>query len=79
MTSGRETRRVRTTRGDVDTGTVLCCAGTWSGRVGAMAGVGIPVEPVWREISFTARWTFFSWVGSSVITKGRRCFGMAGS
>jgi sarcosine oxidase subunit beta len=46
-------RAVHTSRGDVTTGTILCCAGTWSRRVGAMAGVEIPVEPVWREISFT--------------------------
>jgi sarcosine oxidase subunit beta len=46
-------RGVHTSRGDVATGTVVCCAGTWSHQVGAMAGVEIPVEPVWREISFT--------------------------
>ena len=45
---------VRTTRGDVETGTVVCCAGPWSREVGRMAGVELPVEPVLREIHYTA-------------------------
>jgi sarcosine oxidase subunit beta len=40
---------VRTTRGRIATGCVVCCAGAWSAEVGAMAGVEIPVrgEPRW--------------------------------
>jgi sarcosine oxidase, subunit beta len=40
---------VRTERGRIATGTVVCCAGAWSAEVGAMAGVEIPVrgEPRW--------------------------------
>jgi sarcosine oxidase, subunit beta len=40
---------VRTTKGRIATGAVVCCAGAWSAEVGAMAGVEIPVrgEPRW--------------------------------
>jgi sarcosine oxidase subunit beta len=40
---------VRTDKGRVATGTVICCAGAWSAEVGTMAGVEIPVrgEPRW--------------------------------
>lgn len=50
--AGRVTA-VRTSRGRISTGTVVCCAGVWSAEVGAMAGVSIPVrgEP---------RWVFFT-------------------
>jgi glycine/D-amino acid oxidase-like deaminating enzyme len=49
-----EVRGVVTSLGAVSTGTVICCAGAWSRQVGGMVGVEIPVEPVWREISYTA-------------------------
>ena len=52
--AGGAVRSVRTTRGDVETGTVVCCAGVWSRALGALVGVDLPVEPVWREISYTA-------------------------
>jgi sarcosine oxidase, subunit beta len=51
---GNTIRGVRTAAGDVATGTVVCCAGAWSRAVGAMVGVDIPVEPVWRELTYTA-------------------------
>ncbi len=49
-----EVRGVRTSLGDVATDTVVCCAGVWSKPLGRMVGVDLPVEPVWREISYTA-------------------------
>ncbi len=51
---GDAIRSVHTTLGEVASGTVVCCAGAWSRGIGAMVGVDIPVEPVWREISYTA-------------------------
>ncbi|WP_344491268.1 FAD-binding oxidoreductase [Glycomyces endophyticus] len=45
---------VRTSRGVVRTGRVVCAAGAWSKRVGEMAGVSLPVEPVRRQIGITA-------------------------
>jgi sarcosine oxidase, subunit beta len=32
---------------------VICTAGAWSGRVAALAGVDLPIEPVRRQIAFS--------------------------
>ncbi|MET3806159.1 sarcosine oxidase subunit beta [Nakamurella sp. UYEF19] len=32
---------------------VICTAGAWSGRVGGLAGVDLPIEPLRRQIVFT--------------------------
>lgn len=45
---------VRTTAGDVRAPTVVCCAGAWSRRVGAWAGVPLPVEPLRRHVALTS-------------------------
>src|SRR5699024_9466663 len=37
----------------IATDTVICTAGAWSGQVGAMAGVDLPVQPVRRQIVVT--------------------------
>jgi sarcosine oxidase subunit beta len=50
---GSEVVGVRTPRGLVATDTVVCAAGAWSGRVAAMAGVDLPVQPYRREIAVT--------------------------
>ena len=47
-------REVATSSGRVVTEAVVCCAGAWSRRIGAMAGVELPVEPVARQITYTA-------------------------
>ena len=44
---------VRTEKGQIATGCVVCCAGAWSAEVGAMAGVEIPVQG-------EPRWMFFT-------------------
>ncbi|EDY49835.1 sarcosine oxidase subunit beta [Streptomyces clavuligerus] len=46
-------RAVRTERGAVRTGAVVCAAGAWSAAVGAFAGVELPVTPLRRQIGFT--------------------------
>lgn len=46
-------RSVRTTEGDIQTDTVICAAGAWSGSVGAMVGMHLPVSPVRRQILIT--------------------------
>ena len=44
---------VHTNRGSIRTSTVICAAGAWSTRLGAMAGVHLPIEPVRRQIGMT--------------------------
>lgn len=42
--------RLETGAGDVVAGAVVIAAGPWTGRVAALAGVAVPVEPVRRHI-----------------------------
>ena len=41
---------VKTTRGTVETNTVVNAAGAWAAEVGAMAGVDLPIEPLRRML-----------------------------
>ncbi|MDA3646804.1 FAD-dependent oxidoreductase [Saccharopolyspora indica] len=50
---GGEVRTVRTTRGDVAVQTVLCCAGIWGPKIGGLAGVSIPVQPLAHQYAVT--------------------------
>jgi sarcosine oxidase subunit beta len=52
VADGRVTA-VETSKGRIDTGTVVCCAGAWSREVAALAGVELPVEG-------EKRWLWFS-------------------
>lgn len=51
--TGGAIRAVHTNRGSIRTCTVICTAGAWSTRLGAMAGVHLPIEPVRRQIGMT--------------------------
>jgi len=51
--AGGRIEAVRTTNGDIRTGTVVCAAGAWSTSVGAMAGVDLPVTPYRRQVLVT--------------------------
>lgn len=51
--TGGAIRAVHTNRGSIRTSTVVCTAGAWSTRLGAMAGVHLPIEPVRRQIGMT--------------------------
>ena len=44
--AGGRVRAVRTTAGTVAAGAVVCCAGIWGPRVGRLAGVSVPVQPL---------------------------------
>ncbi len=44
---------VHTAAGSFVTPTVVCAAGAWSGRVGSMVGVDLPIRPLRRQIAFT--------------------------
>lgn len=44
---------VFTTAGFVRTGAVVCAAGAWSGRIGELAGLNLPVRPHRRQVVFT--------------------------
>jgi sarcosine oxidase subunit beta len=48
-----EITAVVTDQGTVRTGTVICAAGAWSERCGAMVGVELPVTPLRRQVLFT--------------------------
>ena len=50
---GGRVRGVQTRQGEIATPVVVNAAGPWAGRVGAMAGVEIPVVPVRRQIAVT--------------------------
>jgi sarcosine oxidase subunit beta len=45
--------RVRTDRGEIRAGRVVCCAGAWSRAIGEMAGATVPVAPYRRHIFVT--------------------------
>lgn len=47
-------RAVTTDLGAVETETVVCAAGPWSAELGRLVGLELPVEPVLRQIGFTA-------------------------
>lgn len=49
---------VETNAGPIATGTVVCTAGAWSGALGAMVGVDLPVTPLRRHIMVTAPVSF---------------------
>jgi sarcosine oxidase subunit beta len=46
--------RVETSAGPHEAATVVNAAGAWAGRVGAMAGVEVPVQPLRRQVAMTA-------------------------
>ena len=48
-----EIRGVRTERGPVETGIVICAAGVWSPELARSVGVELPVLPYLREVGFT--------------------------
>lgn len=50
---GGRVQKVCTGKGDIATGAVVCAAGAWSGPVGALAGVDLPVTPLRRQVVFT--------------------------
>jgi sarcosine oxidase subunit beta len=50
---GKRIEAVVTTRGSVQTQTVICAAGAWSSGVGSMAGVILPVTPLRRQVMVT--------------------------
>ncbi|MER7787142.1 FAD-binding oxidoreductase [Streptomyces sp. NPDC097640] len=53
-TTGDRVTAVHTDRGRIACATAICAAGAWSAEIGAMAGVGLPVRPVRRQLAFTA-------------------------
>lgn len=52
-TTGASISSVTTNRGTIRTEAVICCAGAWSRRIGAMADVSLPVVPLRRQIGIT--------------------------
>ncbi len=54
VSSGKVTC-VRTSSGEIATPVVFDCAGAWSGEVGRLAGIDVPVKPYRRHIFVTDR------------------------
>ncbi len=52
-TRGTDIAAVVTSHGSIRTSAVICAAGAWSRRCGAMVGVELPVSPLRRQILFT--------------------------
>ncbi|MGW0821741.1 NAD(P)/FAD-dependent oxidoreductase [Streptomyces sp. NPDC002845] len=52
-TVGDRVTAVHTDRGRIACSTVVCTAGAWSGQIGEMVGVDLPVRPVRRQLAFT--------------------------
>jgi sarcosine oxidase subunit beta len=52
-TNGAQVAEVVTSHGSIRTSAVICAAGAWSRRCGAMVGVELPVSPLRRQILFT--------------------------
>ena len=53
VVEGGRVTGVETSKGPIACGTVVCCAGTWSREVAALAGVDLPVEGEKRWMWFT--------------------------
>lgn len=54
-TSGGRVTAVRTSRGDIETSTVINAAGIWGDRIGRMVGVDIPITVCRHKINFFTR------------------------
>lgn len=52
-TAGNRVVAVHTSHGRIACSAVICTAGAWSARIGAMAGLDLPVRPVRRQLAFT--------------------------
>jgi sarcosine oxidase, subunit beta len=51
--SGDRVTAVRTDHGLISCATVICTAGAWSGQIGDMIGIDLPVRPLRRQLAFT--------------------------
>jgi len=51
---GNKIHAVATALGTIESGIVVCAAGAWSPTLAEMVGVELPVQPILREIGFTA-------------------------
>ncbi|MEI8056389.1 MAG: FAD-dependent oxidoreductase [Actinomycetes bacterium] len=57
---GGTVKRVRTDKGDIDTEYVVIACGCWSRRIGAMAGVSIPLTPAVHQMKDIGPAPFFA-------------------
>src|SRR3954469_7702532 len=48
--ANRRVEGIRTTRGDIETDTVVVCCGVWSPRIARMAGASIPLTPAVHQM-----------------------------
>ena len=53
LASGDRVHGIRTAAGEIECAETVICAGPWSGRVGAMLGLRLPIEPSPRQVFVT--------------------------
>lgn len=49
----RQVKKVETSSGDFEADVIVCCAGFWGPRIGRMAGVTIPLQPMAHQFVWT--------------------------
>jgi sarcosine oxidase subunit beta len=52
-TVGERVTAVHTDQGVISCSAVICTAGAWSGQIGDLVGINLPVQPVRRQLAFT--------------------------
>ena len=57
---------VETSRGYIETTTVVVCAGLWGRIVAQMAGEDLPIMPVDHPLTFFGPYTEFAWTGKDI-------------
>ena len=63
---GRRIRGVETSRGTIETSTVVVCAGLWGRLIAEMAGEDLPVMPVDHPLTFFGPYTEFAGTGKHI-------------
>jgi sarcosine oxidase subunit beta len=69
-TAGDRVTVVKTATGDISTDQVILAAGAWTGMVGRMLGVPLPIVPVRRQIATCAPMPWVDWNWPMMVDNG---------